>query len=78
MRAAPTLLVVAALLVTACSGPVLANPPAQQPIAVAPTEAPIAAADPLPVELPRAAEAVSWPRYTRHQQLNAHTTAHGD
>ena len=54
MRAAPTLLLVATLLaVAACSGPVLANPPAQQPIAVAPTEPPIAVADPLPVELPR-------------------------
>jgi len=54
MRAAPTLLVVAALLaVAACSGPILANPPAQQPIALAPTEPPVAVADPLPVELPR-------------------------
>ena len=33
--------------------PILANPPAQQPIAPAPTEPPIAVADPLPVELPR-------------------------
>ena len=54
MRAVSALLVVAALLaVAACSGPILANPPAQQPIAVAPTEPPIAVADPLAVELPR-------------------------
>jgi predicted secreted hydrolase len=54
MRAASSLLVVAAVLaVAACSGPILANPPAQLPIAIAPTEPPVAVADPLPVELPR-------------------------
>jgi predicted secreted hydrolase len=54
MRAARALLVVAALLaVAACSGPILANPPAQRPVAPAATERPVAVADPLPVELPR-------------------------
>ena len=58
MRAARTLprtllLVASVLAVAGCSGPVLANPPAQQPIAVTPTAPPVAVADPLPVELPR-------------------------
>ena len=54
MRAASTLLLdVTLLAVAACSGPILANPPAQQPIALAPTEPPVAVVDPLPVELPR-------------------------
>jgi predicted secreted hydrolase len=41
-----------ALVLAACSGPILANPPAQQPVTVEPTEPPIAVADPLPIELP--------------------------
>jgi predicted secreted hydrolase len=54
MRVAPALLIVAAgLVIAACSGPILANPPAQQPIAVTPTEPPVAVTDPLSVELPR-------------------------
>jgi predicted secreted hydrolase len=54
MRAAPTLLAVAMVIaVAACSGPILANPPARQPVDLAPTEPPVAVADPLPVELPR-------------------------
>ena len=54
MKAARVLLVAAAVLaVAACSGPILANPPAQQPVTVTPTQPPIAVADPLPIELPR-------------------------
>ena len=54
MRAARTVLLAAAtmLALAACSGPILANPPAQQPVAIAPTEPPVAVADPIPVELP--------------------------
>ena len=71
MRAAPALLVVAMLLaVASCSGPVLANPPAQQAIAVAPTEPPRVVADPLPVDLPRDdgphGRLTEWWYYTGH------------
>ena len=54
MKTARTLLVVLAVLaVAACSGPILANPPAQQPVVITPTEPPVAVADPIPIELPR-------------------------
>jgi predicted secreted hydrolase len=54
MKTARALLIVVALLaVAACSGPILANPPAQQPVVITPTEPPVAVADPIPVELPR-------------------------
>ena len=54
MNTARALLVVVALLaVAACSGPILANPPAQQPVVITPTEPPVAVADPIPIELPR-------------------------
>jgi predicted secreted hydrolase len=71
MRAAPALLAVVTVLVaSACSGPILANPPAQQPIALAPTEPPVAVADPLPVELPRDdgphGRLTEWWYYTGH------------
>ncbi len=55
-RAAALLAVLAtlALVVAGCTvGPILANPPAQAPIEVEPTEPPLAVADPLPVELPK-------------------------
>jgi predicted secreted hydrolase len=64
------LLVAAALVVGACSGPVLANPPAQQPVVVAPTDAPAVIADPQPVELPRDdaphERLTEWWYYTGH------------
>jgi predicted secreted hydrolase len=54
MTALRALLIVASLLaVAACSGPILANPPAQQEVSVAPTPPPVAIVDPLPVDLPR-------------------------
>jgi predicted secreted hydrolase len=54
MNAARLVLIAALLLaVAACSGPILANPPAQQQVHVAPTQPPVAVADPLPVDLPR-------------------------
>ena len=76
MRTAQTLLVVATVLaVAACSGPILANPPAQQPIALAPTEPPVAVADPIPVELPRDDgphdRLTEWWYYTGHLRDDA-------
>ena len=49
------LVTVAALAGGGCAsgGPILANPPAQLPIVIDPTEAPTAVLDPVPVELPR-------------------------
>jgi predicted secreted hydrolase len=48
------LLVIAVLAVGGCGGaPILANPPAQAPVIVTPTQPPAAVVDPLPVELPR-------------------------
>jgi len=47
---APALL---ALLLAACSGPILANAPAERPSAAPPTPSPSAPADPQPVILPR-------------------------
>ena len=59
-----------ALVIAACSGPILANPPAQQPITIEPTEPPVAVADPLPVELPRDDgphdRLMEWWYYTGH------------
>jgi predicted secreted hydrolase len=59
-----------ALVVAACSGPILANPPAQQPITIEPTEPPVAIADPLPVDLPRDDgphdRLMEWWYYTGH------------
>ena len=59
-----------ALVVAACSGPILANPPAQQPITIQPTERPVAVVDPLPVELPRDDgphdRLMEWWYYTGH------------
>ena len=47
-------LIALALVVAACSGPVLANPPAQRPAASPPPDAsPPAADDPQPISLPR-------------------------
>ena len=76
MRTAQTLLVVATVLaVAACSGPILANPPAQQPIALAPTEPPVAIADPIPVDLPRDDgphdRLTEWWYYTGHLRDDA-------
>ena len=76
MRTAQTLLVVATVLaVAACSGPILANPPAQQPIALAPTEPPVAVADPIPVDLPRDDgphdRLTEWWYYTGHLRDDA-------
>jgi predicted secreted hydrolase len=52
-KRAPILLLALALVVTACSGPVLANPPAERPV-VTPLPTPTARpADPQPVQLPR-------------------------
>jgi predicted secreted hydrolase len=71
MRAARALAIGAlALVLAACSGPILANPPAQQPITIEPSERPIAVADPLPVELPRDDgphdRLMEWWYYTGH------------
>ena len=61
---------VLALIVAACSGPILANPPAQQPITIQPTEPPVAVVDPRPVELPRDDgphdRLMEWWYYTGH------------
>ena len=58
------------LILAACSGPILATPPAQVPITVEPTEPPLAVADPLPVELPRDDgphdRLMEWWYYTGH------------
>ena len=54
MKTARALLAVASLVaIAACSGPILANPAAQQPVVITPTEPPVAVADPMPIELPR-------------------------
>ena len=48
------LLALAAAVAAGCAGgPVLANPPSQQPVVVEPTPTPVPVHDPLPVELPR-------------------------
>ncbi len=64
------LVIAAALVVGACSGPVLANPPAEQPVVAPRTEPPAAIADPLPVELPRDdaphERLTEWWYYTGH------------
>jgi predicted secreted hydrolase len=64
-------LAIAALMAAGCGGmPILANPPAQGPIAVTPTDQPVAIADPLPVELPRDdaphERLTEWWYYTGH------------
>ncbi|HVF07933.1 MAG TPA: carotenoid 1,2-hydratase, partial [Actinomycetota bacterium] len=46
-------LAVITLVVSACGGPILANPPAPRPSIPAPTASPVIPADPLPVVLPR-------------------------
>ncbi|HSK52172.1 MAG TPA: lipocalin-like domain-containing protein, partial [Clostridia bacterium] len=71
-RARPlVLLALATLMAAACGGtPILANPPAQAPVVVTPTEPPVAVADPLPVELPRDdaphERLTEWWYYTGH------------
>jgi predicted secreted hydrolase len=65
------LLAIAALFAAGCGGePILANPPAQAPVTVTPTEPPVAVADPLPVELPRDdgphERLTEWWYYTGH------------
>jgi len=73
-RLVPVLVVVAALVMAACSGsggaPILANPTAERPSLPPPTDAPIAAADPVPVVLPRDDAAhdrlTEWWYYTGH------------
>jgi predicted secreted hydrolase len=54
MRRLLALAVAAALVTSACAGPILANPPAQQPAATpAPEATPFVDRDPIPVLLPR-------------------------
>ena len=70
-RARPlVLLALATLMAAACGTPILANPPAQAPVVVTPTEPPVAVADPLPVELPRDdaphERLTEWWYYTGH------------
>jgi predicted secreted hydrolase len=52
-RASAALPGVLAVVLAACSGPVLANPPAGDPIVTAPPAPPARAADPQPIVLPR-------------------------
>jgi predicted secreted hydrolase len=64
-------LATAALVATACGGgPILANPPAQGPVVVRPTEPPREAVDPVPGELPRDdaphERLTEWWYYTGH------------
>jgi predicted secreted hydrolase len=71
------LVLVVALGAAGCAtgGPILANPPAQQPIVVTPTDAPVAVDDPLPVELPRDDaphdRLTEWWYYTGHLRDDA-------
>ena len=53
MRRGSLLLVALAWVVAACSGPVLANPPAARPVVTPPATPAARPADPIPVELPR-------------------------
>ncbi len=63
------------LMVVACSGPILANPPADRASPVAGTPAPLVAADPQPVLLPRDDAAhrrlTEWWYYTGHLVTDA-------
>jgi predicted secreted hydrolase len=69
------LVVAAVVAVAACSGPILANPPAQQDVHVAPSQPPVAVSDPLPVELPRDDgphdRLTEWWYYTGHLRDDA-------
>ena len=69
------LLFALALVAGACSGPVLANPPAQHPVVVAPTDPPSPVPDPIPVELPRDdaphERLTEWWYYTGHLRDDA-------
>ena len=64
------LLLATAFVAVACSGPVLANPPAQEPVVVPATPPPAALEDPIPVELPRDdaphERLTEWWYYTGH------------
>ena len=52
-RPLPTLLVVVALILAACGGPVLANPPAERPVVTPEPASTPRPPDPVPVALPR-------------------------
>ena len=76
MRVVRALVVAAAVVaVAACSGPILANPPAQQDVILAPIQPPVAVADPRPVKLPRDDgphdRLTEWWYYTGHLQDEA-------
>ena len=71
MRRSISLVLATVLMVAGCGGPILANPPAQRPVATAAAEpTPRSVADPQPIELPRDDAAherlTEWWYYTGH------------